>query len=51
MPTTSVNVLWDAIVPLSPAPTSKLQNAQCLKQYCNTNNSIKLKNTVLIQEN
>jgi hypothetical protein len=22
---------------------SKLQNAQCLKQYCNTNNSIKLK--------
>ena len=22
-----------------------------LKQYCNTNNSIKLKNTVLIQEN
>ena len=32
-------------------PQSKLQNAQCLKQYCNTNNSIKLKNTVLIQEN
>jgi hypothetical protein len=30
---------------------SKLQNAQCLKQYCNKNNSIKLKNTVLIQEN
>ena len=29
-------------------PQSKLQNAQCLKQYCNTN---KLKNTVLIQEN
>jgi len=30
---------------------SKLQNAQCIKQYCNKNNSIKLKNTVLIQEN
>jgi hypothetical protein len=29
-------------------PQSKLQNAQCLKQYCNKN---KLKNTVLIQEN
>jgi hypothetical protein len=26
----------------------KIQNAQCVKQYCNTN---KLKNTVLIQEN
>jgi hypothetical protein len=22
-------------------PPSKLQNAQCLKQYCNKNNSIK----------
>jgi hypothetical protein len=41
------NLKWWQIV----IPQSKLQNAQCLKQYCNTNISIKLKNTVLIQEN